>query len=55
MVDLPSGKMKVGEGSVVDADDLISSMINKAKVISDTLGKINDLVDSEKQLYKILH
>ena len=53
MVDLPSGKMKSREGSVVDADELISSMINKAKVISDRLGKINDLLDSEKkQLYK---
>ena len=55
MVDLPSGKMKSREGTVVDADDLISSMINKAKVISDKLGKINDLVDSEKkQLYKTI-
>ena len=55
MVDLPSGKMKSREGSVVDADELISSMIDKAKVISDTLGKINDLVDSEKkQLYKTI-
>ena len=53
MVDLPSGKMKSREGSVVDADELISSMINKAKVISDRLGKINDLLDAEKkQLYK---
>ena len=55
MVDLPSGKMKSREGSVVDADELISSMINKAKVISDKLGKINDLLDSEKkQLYKTI-
>ena len=55
MVDLPSGKMKSREGSVVDADELISSMIDKARVISDTLGKINDLVDSEKkQLYKTI-
>ena len=55
MVDLPSGKMKSREGSVVDADELISSMIDKAKVISDRLGKINDLVDSEKkQLYKTI-
>ena len=55
MVDLPSGKMKSREGSVVDADDLISSMINKAKIISNSLGKINDLDDSEKnELYKII-
>ena len=47
---LPSGKMKSREGSVVDADELISSMINKAKVISDKLGKINDLLDSEKTI-----
>ena len=55
MVDLPSGKMKSREGSVVDADDLISSMINKAKIISNSLGKINDLDDLEKnKLYKTI-
>ena len=55
MVDLPSGKMKSREGTVVDADDLISSMISKAKIISDSLGKINDLDDLEKnRLYKTI-
>ena len=43
MVDLPTGKMKSREGSVVDADDLIESMNKKAKTISESLGKINDL------------
>ena len=55
MVDLPSGKMKSREGTVVDADDLISSMINKSKIISESLGKINDLDDLEKnKLYKTI-
>lgn len=55
MVDLPSGKMKSREGTVVDADDLISSMINKSKTISELLGKINDLDESEKnKLYKTI-
>ena len=55
MVDLPSGKMKSREGTVVDADDLISSMINKSKTISESLGKINDLDEWEKnKLYKTL-
>ena len=55
MVDLPSGKMKSREGTVVDADDLISSMINKSKTISESLGKINDLNESEKnKLYKTI-
>ena len=43
MVDLPTGKMKSREGSVVDADELIESMSKKAKTISESLGKINDL------------
>ena len=42
MVDLPTGKMKSREGSVVDADELIESMNKKAKTISESLGKIND-------------
>ena len=43
MVDLPSGKMKSREGNVVDADDLMSEMVNEAKIISQDLGKIQDL------------
>tara|TARA_B100001093_G_scaffold328588_1_gene313600 strand:+ start:53301 stop:55076 length:1776 start_codon:yes stop_codon:yes gene_type:complete len=39
MVDLPSGKMKSREGTVVDADDLMTSLVNNAKKISQDLGK----------------
>lgn len=49
MVDLPSGKMKSREGSVVDADELISDMINKAKTISEDLGKLNNIGKNEKE------
>lgn len=43
MVDLPSGKMKSREGTVVDADDLISNMIIQAKLISEEVGKLDSL------------
>tara|TARA_B100001175_G_scaffold241325_1_gene207646 strand:+ start:1631 stop:3382 length:1752 start_codon:yes stop_codon:yes gene_type:complete len=49
MVDLPSGKMKSREGLVVDADELINDMNLKAKIISESLGKINNLSKSEQQ------
>ncbi len=49
MVDLPSGKMKSREGTVVDADDLIIEMSNTAGKISEELGKIDDLSDEEKE------
>ena len=53
MVDLPSGKMKSREGTVVDADDLISDMAQTAKKISEELGKIDDFSEEEKEgLYK---
>jgi len=48
MVDLPSGKMKSREGTVVDADELIEEMIKKAKSISESLGKVNHLNDSDQ-------
>ena len=48
MVDLPSGKMKSRESTVVDADDLINQMINKSKEISESLGKINNMSDEER-------
>src|SRR5690606_13072421 len=55
MVDLPSGKMKSREGTVVDADDLIEEMSLTAKAISEELGKIDDLSEEEKEnLYKII-
>jgi arginyl-tRNA synthetase len=52
MVDLPSGKMKSREGTVVDADDLIAEMERTAKQVTEELGKINDFSEEEKeQLY----
>lgn len=55
MVDLPSGKMKSREGTVVDADDLMQEMTVTAKNISEELGKLDDYSDEEKQsLYKII-
>jgi len=48
MVDLPSGKMKSREGTVVDADDLIEDMAATAKKISEELGKIDDFSKEEK-------
>ena len=48
MVDLPSGKMKSREGTVVDADDLIKGMISQAKTISESVGKLDSLNDNEK-------
>ncbi|MDB4927121.1 arginine--tRNA ligase [Mucilaginibacter sp.] len=52
MVDLPSGKMKSREGTVVDADDLIAEMESTARKQTEALGKINDFGEEEKeQLY----
>lgn len=48
MVDLPSGKMKSREGTVVDADDLISEMIETAKDISQKLGKLDGYTEEQK-------
>ena len=49
MVDLPSGKMKSREGTVVDADDLIAEMEATAKEQTDILGKATDFPEVEKQ------
>jgi len=55
MVDLPSGKMKSREGTVVDADDLISDMIQTAKDRTDELGKIDGFTKEEAEnLYHVL-
>ncbi len=55
MVDLPSGKMKSREGTVVDADDLMDEMEQTAKTHTEALGKVNDFGDEEKkQLYHII-
>jgi arginyl-tRNA synthetase len=52
MVDLPSGKMKSREGTVVDADDLISEMVATAKTKTEALGKVEHFSEEEKeQLY----
>ena len=49
MVELPEGKMKSREGTVVDADDLMDEMINTARETSEELGnKLNDLTEEEK-------
>ena len=55
MVDLPSGKMKSREGTVVDADDLIDEMERTAKEQTEALGKVNDSTEEEKlQLYNTI-
>src|SRR5690606_1831153 len=48
MVDLPSGKMKSREGTVVDADDLMDEMVQTAKDRTEELGKTEGLLDDEK-------
>ena len=48
MVELPNGKMKSREGTVVDADDLISAMVADAKRTSEELGKFDDMDESER-------
>lgn len=55
MVDLPSGKMKSREGTVVDADDLISEMQQTAKEISQELGKLDGYTEQQKEeLYRTI-
>tara|TARA_B110000503_G_scaffold40809_1_gene67070 strand:- start:3251 stop:5029 length:1779 start_codon:yes stop_codon:yes gene_type:complete len=55
MVDLPSGKMKSREGTVVDADDLIDEMGATAKQISQELGKLEGYSDNDKEaIYSII-
>ena len=49
MVELPNGKMKSREGTVVDADDLIQAMIDGARQVSEEAGKSKDLPEAEKQ------
>jgi len=52
MVDLPSGKMKSREGTVVDADELVEEMVETAKIKTAELGKIDDFSEEEaEQLY----
>ena len=55
MVDLPSGKMKSREGTVVDADDLMLEMTDTARTISQELGKLEGYSTEEKEiLYKTI-
>jgi arginyl-tRNA synthetase len=55
MVDLPSGKMKSREGTVVDADDLMDDMTLTAQSLSEELGKLDGFSNQEKQdLYEII-
>ena len=48
MVELPNGKMKSREGTVVDADDLIEAMIANARRTSEVLGKFDDMTEAER-------
>lgn len=55
MVDLPSGKMKSREGTVVDADDLMLDMTATARQLAEELGKLEEYSDAEKEvLYKTI-
>lgn len=55
MVDLPSGKMKSREGTVVDADDLMQAMTDTAQKISEELGKLGGYSEEEKaELFKTI-
>jgi len=55
MVDLPGGRMKSREGTVVDADDLMDEMTQTARAISQELGKLEDFDDSQKEnLYRLI-
>lgn len=55
MVELPSGRMKTREGTVVDADDLIEEMVNVARQKTEELGKVKDFTAAElKELYDII-
>ena len=48
MVELPNGKMKSREGTVVDADDLVAEMVADAKKTSEELGKFDDMTEEER-------
>jgi arginyl-tRNA synthetase len=52
MVELPSGRMKSREGTVVDADDMVEEMVNVARQKTEELGKVKDFTEAElKELY----
>jgi arginyl-tRNA synthetase len=55
MVDLPSGKMKSREGTVVDADDLIDEVVTEARRMGEELSKLDDFSEAEKAaLYEMI-
>lgn len=55
MVELPHGKMKSREGTVVDADDLVAGMIEVARNVSEELGKLDGYSDDEKEnIYRVV-
>ncbi|MFD0764762.1 arginine--tRNA ligase [Mucilaginibacter lutimaris] len=55
MVDLPSGKMKSREGTVVDADDLMADMFGTAKETTEAMGKVADFSEADKnKLYRTI-
>ncbi|HNA19577.1 MAG TPA: arginine--tRNA ligase [Chitinophagaceae bacterium] len=55
MVELPNGRMKSREGTVVDADDMITEMVNVARTKTEELGKVKDFTTDElKELYDTL-
>jgi arginyl-tRNA synthetase len=55
MVELPFGKMKSREGTVVDADDLMDEMIGTAREMAAELGKLDDFTDKEKEdIYRMI-
>ena len=55
MVELPNGRMKSREGTVVDADDLVADMVDTAREMSKTAGKLDGLTEAEAEdVYRIL-
>lgn len=55
MVELPSGRMKSREGTVVDADDIVEEMVNVARIKTEELGKVKDFTAAElSELYEII-
>ena len=55
MVDLPTGRMKSREGTVVDADDFIQEMVDMAKLIANQLGKLEGVSEQEaNELYEVV-
>jgi len=55
MVELPQGRMKSREGTVVDADDLVAGMVDVARKVSEELGKLDNYTNEEKErIYRMV-